>query len=335
MKVFRAFGTLLASLGLVVLALVATLQIYYSNLPTFLRTPAAGIFALIAVVMIAQGFRRRRRWSAFLVLFAAVFFWWWVAIPPSNDRNWQPDVRVLPWAEFKGDLVTVHNIRNCEYRTENDYTVHYYDRTFDLKQLTSLDAYLVYWGSPSIAHTMLSFGFKDGKYLCFSIETRKEVGEGYSAIKGFFKQFELTYIVADERDLVRLRTNYRENGKGEDVYLYRLKVPAEFARKVFLDYLHEVNSLKDHPEWYRALSTNCTTSILRHTAKFNPDSQLDWRIIVNGYIDEMMYERKRLDQSLPFTELKKRSYINERAKAVRDGEDFSRLIRIGLPGVTP
>ena len=182
---------------------------------------------------------------------------------------------------------------------------------------------------------MLSFGFKDGKYLCFSIETRKEVGEGYSAIKGFFKQFELTYIVADERDVVRLRTNYRENGKGEDVYLYRLKVPTEFARKVFLDYLREVNSLKDHPEWYRALSTNCTTSILRHTAKFNPDSKLDWRIVVNGYIDEMLYERKRLDQSLPFTELKKRSYINERAKAVKDNEDFSRLIRVGLPGVAP
>jgi hypothetical protein len=271
----------------------------------------------------------------FLLLFAALFAWWWFCIPPSNNRDWQPDVKVLPWAEIKGDSITVHNVRNCEYRTETDYTVRHYDRTYDLRQLKSLDFFLVYWGSPSIAHTMLSFGFRDGSYLCFSVEARKEVGEGYSAIKGFFKQFELTYIVADERDVIRLRTDYRENGKGEDVYLYRLNVPMSFARKVLLDYLKEVNSLKDRPQWYRALTSNCTTNIRRHTAQFSPDASFDWRIIVNGYIDEMLYEKKRIDQSLPFTELKKRSYINPQAKRIKDLGEFSRLIRVGLPGMTP
>jgi hypothetical protein len=257
---------------------------------------------------------------------------WWLLIPPSNSRKWQPDVAVLPWAEVRENLVTVHNIRNCDYRTETDYTVSHYDRSFDLTGLKSLDLFLVYWGSPSIAHTMLSFGFEDGSHLCFSIETRKEVGEDYSAIKGFFKQFELTYVVADERDLVRLRTNYRT---GEDVYLYRFNVSMDFARKVLLDYLRELNSLKDRPEWYRAIGTNCTTSILRHTTPFNPDARFDWRLIANGYLDEMLYERGKLDQSLPFAELKKRSLINQRAKAADKASDFSRLIRVGLPGMEP
>jgi hypothetical protein len=335
MKPVRLFGKSLAILCLVFMTASGTLAIYYSNLPTVLRLPAAGIFALIAIVLLVQGFRNKKHWAAILFLFAILFLWWWFAIPPANDGNWQPDVKVLSWAEIKGDSVTVHNIRNCDYRSETDYTVNYYDRTFDLSQLKSLDFFLVYWGSPYIAHTMLSFGFADDRYLCFSIETRKEVGEEYSAVKGFFKQYELTYIVADERDLVRLRTNYRESGKGEDVYLYRLQVPMDFARKVFLDYLREVNDLKEHPQWYRALSSNCTTNIRRHTAKFNPDAKLDWRIIVNGYIDEMLYERKRLDQSLPLAELKKRSHINERARSIGNNDDFSRLIRVGLPGMTP
>jgi hypothetical protein len=241
-------------------------------------------------------------------------------------------VAVLPWAGIKENRVTVHNIRNVDYRTETDYTVRHYDRSFDLRELRSLDLFLVYWGSPSIAHTMLSFGFADGGFLCFSIETRKEVGEQYSAIKGFFKQFELTYVVADERDVVRLRTNYRI---GEDVYLYRLKAPMAFARNVLLDYLREVNSLRERPEWYRAMLTNCTTSILRHTTPFNPGARFDWRLIANGYLDEMLYERGQIDRALSFAELKQKSLINPRAQAADQAGDFSRLIRVGLPGMEP
>lgn len=333
-KSIRIFGLTMAFVALVLIACMGALAIYFSPLPDSLRMMAAGLFALAALVLILSGLRKKkpRAWGAFLVLFALVFAAWWLLIPPSNDRNWQPDVAVLPWAEIQGDLVTVHNIRNVDYRSETDYRVRHYDRRFDLRGLQSVDLFLVYWGSPSIAHTMLSFGFEDGGFLCFSIETRKEVGEEYSAVKGFFKQFELTYVVADERDVVRLRSNYRS---GEDVYLYRLKVPTDFARKVLLDYLREVNSLRENPEWYRAMLTNCTTSILRHTTPFNPDARFDWRLIANGYLDEMLYERGRLDRSLPFTELKRKSLINRRAKAADQVDDFSRLIRVGLPGMEP
>jgi len=313
---------------------LATLAIYYSNLPAGLRPITAGVFAIVSMGLIVSGLRRGHRWSwvVVLALFCAIFSAWWLLIPPSNDRNWQADVAVLPWAEIDDPLVTVHNIRNVDYRTETDYTVRHYDRSFDLTTLQSVDLFLVYWGSPSIAHTIMSFGFANGSYLSISIETRKEVGEAYSAVKGFFKQFELTYVVADERDIVRLRTNYRQ---GEDVYLYRLNVPLEFTRKVLLDYLAEVNSLKEHPEWYRALFTNCTTSILRHTTPYNPNPRFDYRFIVNGYLDEMLNERKLIDQGLPFVELKKLSHINAKALAAGKAADFSQLIRAGLPAMEP
>jgi len=333
-KGIKLFALVLSFLLLAALTVLGTLAIYYSNIPPPLHPLASGIYALISVVLLVGGFRGRNRWAAFLLLFASVLLWWWFAIPPSNARDWQADVQILPWAEIRGDTVIIHNIRNCDYRSEADFTVRHYDRTFDLNRLESVDLFLVYWGSPHIAHTMLSFGFGDGRYLCFSIETRKEVGEAYSAVKGFFKQYELTYVVADERDLIRLRTNFREAGKGEDVYLYRLNVPMDFARKVFLDYLREMNSLKERPEWYRALTGNCTTNIRRHTTPFNPDARFDWRIIANGHLDEMLYERGILDRSLPLPELKKRSHINERARSIKDTTAFSRLIREELPGGT-
>ena len=304
----------------------SVLAILFSNLRGFLRPWIAGIFAVGCLVALFGRYSNRWTRSGFLVACVAVLVWW-LLIPPSNNRNWQPDVALLPWADIQGSMVTIHNIRNCDYRSETDYTVRHYDRTFDLATLKSIDLSLVYWGSPYIAHTMLSFGFEGDGYVCFSVETRKEIGEKYSTIKGFFRQYELIYVVADERDLIGLRTNYR----GEQVYLYRLNEPADLVRKVFLDYLREVNSLKDRPEWYNALTGNCMTSFRILKAPYNPDARLDWRLIANGFIDEMLYERKAIDTSLPFQELKKRSLINEKAKGLDKFPDFSQLIRIEQP----
>lgn len=309
------------------MALWATLALLFSNLPGFLRPWIAGSFAICSLAALVGRYCNQKTQLGFLVAFAGVLLWW-LLIPPSNNRNWQADVALLPWADINKNLVTIHHIRNCDYRSETDYTTRYYDKTFDLAKLQRIDLSLVHWGSRFIAHTILSFGFEGGDVVCFSVETRKEIGEEYSAIKGFFRQYELTYVVADERDLIRLRTNYR----GEQVYMYRLNETADLIRTVFLDYLRRVNSLKESPEWYNALTSNCTTSIRGLKAPYNPDSRLDWRIIVNGFMDEMLYERKAIDTSLSFADLKKRSLINERAKALDASADFSRLIRVGLPG---
>jgi hypothetical protein len=260
--------------------------------------------------------------AAFVVVLAA-----WLAIRPSNERDWQPDVATLAFADIRGDQVTVHNVRNAEYRTETDYTVRLEDRTLDLSRLRSLDIFLIYWGSPLIAHTIMSWGFEGDRYLAISIETRKEKGEEYSALRGFFRQYELVFVVADERDVVRLRTNYR----GEDVYVYRLDAPPEGARLLLLRYLEAVNRLRERPEWYNALTENCTTAIQRLAGPYERRSWWSWKLFVNGYLDELAYDIGAIDRSLPFSVLKARSRVNERAKAAGNDPRFSARIREGLP----
>jgi len=307
-----------------------TLAIYFSYLPAPLRYVGAFLFpaaSAVALLFLRPG---RKGVVAFLGIFAVVLIGW-LSMEPSNDRNWQPDVAVLPYGTAQGDKITIHNIRNCDYRTERDYTVQYYDKTFDLSKLRSFDLFLSDWGLETIVHTLVSFGFDDDSFLCISIETRKEVGEEYSNLKGFFRQYELFYVVGDERDLIRLRTNYRQ---GETVYLYRLHgASLEIVKQIFLDYIRYINGLKEKPEWYNALTGNCTTEIRGHTLPYAGKVRWDWRILANGYIDELMYEVGVLDTSLPFKALKQRSIINQRAQAADQDPAFSKHIREGLPGM--
>jgi hypothetical protein len=264
--------------------------------------------------------------SLFGVLFLSVLFWW-LSIEPSNEREWLPEVARLPAAEIDGDRVVIRNVRNFVYRSEFDYDERWEERTYDLSKLEGVDVFLIYWGSPWIAHTIMSWVFEDGPPLAISIETRKEVGEEYSAVRGFFRQFEIYYVVSDELDVVRLRTGYR----GEDVYLYRLLASPEVARKVLLAYFAEINQLATKPRWYNAIRYNCTTAIRHLVQSVTPGSPFDWRILLNGHIDELAYERGNVDTSMPFDELKQLSEITQRAKAVERDSDFSVRIRDGLP----
>jgi uncharacterized protein DUF4105 len=244
-----------------------------------------------------------------------------------------PEVSRLAYADVDGERITLHNIRNFDYRTETDFIPRWYDATFELPDLRSADLIACYWMGDAIAHVMVSFGFAHDRYIAVSIETRKERGETYSTIAGFFKQYELIYVVGDERDLIRVRTNYRE--PKEDVYVYRAQVPLENVRRLFLDYVRKMNELKDHPVFYNTLTTNCTTNILFHT-HVNPGSPpLSWKVLLSGYVPQYAYELGRLDTSMPFEELRRRSRVNERAQAADRAADFSRRIRDGLPGMTP
>jgi hypothetical protein len=294
--------------------------------PPWLR---AGLGTLVPVAaVVALWLVRPRRWAlagilaAFIVVLAA-----WLAIPPSNERDWQRDVATLAFADIQGDRVIVHNVRNAEYRTETDYTVRLEDRALDLAKLRSLDMFLVHWGSPLIAHTIMSWGFEGDRYLAISIETRKERGEPYSALRGFFRQYELVFVVADERDVVRLRTNFR----GEDVHLYRLDAAPADARVLLLRYLAEVNQLRERPQWYNALTDNCTTAIQRLARIGARRSWWSWRLFLNGYLDELAYDIGAIDRSLSFSVLRERSHINARARAANDDPRFSVRIREGLP----
>ena len=290
---------------------------------------AYGVAGLAAVVALVLHRGLRFALPAFAVALVAIAGWW-SSIQPSNERDWQPEVARLAYATIDGDLVTVHNVRNFDYRTETDFTPAYSDRTYDLKKLDSGDLMAVYWMGPAIAHLFVSFGFGDD-HLAISIEARKEKGEGYSSAKGFFRQYELYYVVADERDVVRVRTNYRKDPP-EDVYVYPLRVPRENIRRIFLEYVRQMNTLRERPEFYNTLTTNCTTAILMNT-RVNQDSlPLSWKVLVSGYAPAYVYESGRMDRSLPFEELQRRSLVNAAAQAADQAPDFSRRIRAGLPG---
>jgi Domain of unknown function (DUF4105) len=332
-RLARALGWGVVAVAVAVAGLWGALALHYSGLSSpGLRDGLAAAFVLLTLVGLGSIVAGRRRGTV-LSIFAAAFvglLLYWRTIEPSNDRDWAPEVARLPGATVAGDLVTLHDIRNFDYRTEADFTPAYYDRTFDLRRLDALDVVTSYWMGPAIAHVFLSFGFGDD-HLAVSVEARKERGEGYSSVQGFFKRYELIYVVGDERDLIRVRTNYRRDPP-EDVYLYRVRGPVANVRRLFLEYVHAINALRDAPRFYDTLTTNCTTTILLHT-RVNPGHlPLNWRVLLSGYAAEYAYQRGRLDTSLPFEELRRRSRINDAARAADRAPDFSRRIRAGLPG---
>ena len=294
------------------------------------RRPLAGLLLVTFLAAVAVPLARVRpllHACLWALAPAAAVGCWWSSIPPSNDRDWLPDVARTPTAERQGDLITVRDVRNFDYRTEADFTERWEERRFDLDRVAGLDLLVSYWGPTLYAHTILTWDFEDSPPLAASIETRKEKGESYSALLGFFRQYELVYVLADERDVVRLRTTYR----GERVFLYRLATSRAGARALLEQYLEEADALSREPAWYNAFTENCTTSIWRNVRAISPGSPFDWRLLANGYLDQLAYERGLVDTSLPFAELRQRSDVTERAKACGSRDDFSRCIREGLP----
>jgi len=320
---------ILAIVTIAAMTIWAVGALYYSPiLPEAWRAGAAASYAGVTVLCFIF-LRRRGRTAIVAVVAFAVLVGWFFRIPASNDRDWQPDVANLPYATINGDMITIHNVRNFAYRTEIDFDPRWENRTYNLSKLNSADIIAVYWAGKAIAHVMLSFGFEGKDFLTVSIETRKEKGESYSTLAGFFRQYELYYVVADERDVVRVRTTYRR--PQEDVYIYRINGPIQNLRRVFLDYLKSMNDLRDRASYYNTFTTNCTTSILFHT-RMNPESPpLSWKILLSGYVPDYLYDLGRLDTSLPFVELEKLSRVNERAHAADKDAAFSRRIREGLP----
>jgi hypothetical protein len=328
----RCLGWLIAIIGFLGRAIPiawATLVIYYSNLPwAGVRLGLAAVFAAFAVWALWFS-RRRRRMSAMAIVLFLFVVAWWISIRPSHDRNWRPEVAVMPRAVIDGDRVRLTGVRNFDYRTRNDFTVHYEEREVQLSHLIALDFYVSYFTEGPVGHTFLSFIFDNAPPLSISIETRPEVGEGFAPVASMFKQFELIYVVGDERDLVRVRTNYR----GEPVYLYRLNTSADDARRLLLVYLARINELADHAEFYNLLTNSCTINIVRYANAAGRSGRFDIRHLLNGLIDSYLYYSGRMDTTLPFDELRQRSLINEAAQAADGAADFSERIRASLPTI--
>ena len=266
------------------------------------------------------------------------FFLWVVAIllagyiiflfvvSPSNNRDWVADNAVLSYADIKGDEVIIHNVRSNVYRSTLDFDSHYYDETYDLNKLYAVDFIVAPFHPPS-AHTFMSFGFEDGKHVAISIEARREKDESYDIFKGMLRQFEMIYVIADEADVIKLRTNYRDDGT---VYMYPIKVSKEKAKALFLDMLNKVNELKDKPEFYNTITNNCTSALVKHVNNIaDPEAQIgfSWKYVLPAYAGNLAYDMGLINDTGTFEELQKKYSIKAKAISCQDVVDFSKCIR--------
>jgi hypothetical protein len=286
---------------------------------------AVAIFSISAVAYLST----RGRWPAFAVYSGAlaVFFAWWATISPASDRDWAPDVARTLTATIDGDRAVLSNVRNFTWRSETDFDPIWEQRTYYLSRVSDVDLIMSYWMGEAIAHTIISFGFDDGSRLAFSIETRKESHESYSSIAGFFKQYELSIIAADERDVVRVRSNIR----GEDVRVYRLRMTPENAQLLLREYLAEANELAATPRFYNTLTSNCTTLVFDMVGVIHPGLPLDPRVIFAGYLPNYAYAVGAIDTSIPFEKLRDLSRIHDKALSADADPNFSTKIREGIP----
>jgi hypothetical protein len=288
---------------------------------TGLRLGLAVAFAAFSIWALWLSHQRRMLYVFFMMFLGVVG--WWISIRPSHDCEWRPEVAVMPRAFIDGDHVRMTGVRNFDYVSRNEFRARWEEREVLLSHLTALDFYVSYFSEGPVGHTFLSFIFDNAPPLSISIETRPEVGEGFAPIASLFKQFELIYVVGDERDLVGVRTNHRR----EPVYLYRLNASADDARRLLLVYLARINELADQPEFYHLLTNSCTINIVRYANAAGRVGRFDIRHLFNGLVDSYLYHSGRVDTTLPFAELRRRSLINTAAQAADGSPDFSQRIR--------
>jgi Domain of unknown function (DUF4105) len=243
---------------------------------------------------------------------------------PSNARDWSPDQQRLAMATFNGPLVTIQNIRDFEYRSAADYTPRWYDKTFDLRKLESAWFMVEPFGKGAAAHTLVSFGFGGNDFVAISVEIRKEKGESFSALKGLLRQYELMYVVGDERDLIKLRSNHRKDA----VYLYPIRTTPEKMRAMFVSMLRRANKLRADPEFYNTLTNTCTTNIVRHVNEISPKRvPFHPAVLLPGHSDRLAYDLGLIDTTSPFPDVRARYHINERAWQYRNDPEWSLRIR--------
>ncbi|MBS0378498.1 MAG: DUF4105 domain-containing protein [Proteobacteria bacterium] len=286
------------------------------------------LWAVLAVTLLSSAWRGHPAVGfAGFALALGVLVLWWLTLRPSNDRDWAPDVARTAMAEVRGEELTVHDVRDFNWRTDHDFDVRWETRHYDLGAVRTLDMVTSYWESPAIAHVIFSFGFADGQQLAFSVEIRRESHEQYNEIGGFFKEFELSIIAADERDVIRVRTNVR----GEDDYLYRVRLPQADIRALLLAYVQQMNALARTPRFYNTITVNCTTLVYHMMQRIVGRLPFSYRVLFSGYLPGYVYEVGGLDTRYPLAELKRLGRITERARAADARPDFSAAIRAGIP----
>lgn len=301
-------------------------------LGTTVRSVVMACWCVVGLLAVWASCTPRARWRG-LLMFAVLFcmiLGWWTTIQPLQNREWADDVAVPLSARVEENMLVVENVRDFQWRTQTDYDVRWERREYDLDQLESADMILSYWMGPAIAHTLVSFVFSDGRQLVFSLEIRKERGESFSALGGFFRKFESVLVASDERDIVRVRSNVR----GEDVYLYRLHgLSQKDLQSLLRSYVEEGDELQRAPQFYNTLTSNCTTVVFGLMRRIAPGLPIDYRLLLSGYLADYAFDIGGLTPGEEFSVLHQRGRITQRALDAGDAADFSTRIRQGVPGI--
>lgn len=292
---------------------------------TFVQLTWAGL-GFYALYLLWRGY-----WKTGLILYLVLhgeLLLWWGDIQPLHEREWADEVARMTTGDINGNRVTLHNVRNFAWRSDNDYDIRWESREYDLQRLRSVDMISSHWGMDSIAHVLVSFGFDGGQFVTFSVEIRKEKDEEFSELGGFFKQFELSILATDERDAVAVRPNVR----GEDAYLYRIAMPAQVRRALFLAYVEQANALAKTPRFYNTITVNCTTLVYTMLQQVTGGLPLDPRLLLTGYLPSYIQEQHGLIEGFGLDELRELGHINQRSLAAAGRSDYSWRIREGVPG---
>ncbi|AVJ29106.1 DUF4105 domain-containing protein [Achromobacter spanius] len=322
----------------ILLGIAIALETSWGALALWIRAPLSSVWkrvvvlawVLLALAAIA-GLAWPRWWPGLVLHGAAlaILLVWWLRIRPSNNRPWIAEVARQTRGDVDGSTVTLHNVRNFDWRSRTDFTPRWETRRYALDSLQSVDVALSYWGHPAIAHALVSFGFGNDDHVVFSVEIRRKQGDRFSEIGGFFKQYELSVIAATEADCLRVRTNVR----GEDGYLYRIHMPKGAPRELFLAYVHAANRLRTTPRFYHTLTANCTSIVFQMARRIVPGLPMDYRQLLSGYLPEYLYKLNALRGADSAGEYRRRGRYTDRARATADPAGYSRSIRRGVPGI--
>lgn len=322
---------MLTVLGRGLQILLAALLLLWGGLAVHFQI-ASGLRPLLfgAIAVVALGFAvlawQGRWWLLWggMAGLLSIFVIWWSLLEPRHDRDWRAEVARGVTASFNGDgTVTLHDIRDFRWTSETEALEQWDTRTYNPDRITSVDMILSIWNSPYIAHTLVSFGFEDGRHLAFSGEIRKEKTEIYSTLGGFFRKFELVLVAADERDIVRLRTDER----GEQVSLYPIDMPAELRKDLFLSLLDLGNDLAEQPAWYNTATMNCTTVPFRLLTRLTSGIPLDPAVLLSGLLPEYAHRLGVLPADMTIDEVRARARLGRLGPAIEDGVAFSRAMR--------
>lgn len=262
---------------------------------------------------------------------------WYFSLPALQDREWNPEVAKVLTYQRQGNIVQLHNVRNFQWQADGSYIERWESRTINLNRIQGVNIITSYWMGPQISHTLVSFDIQDARPLTFSIEIRKEKNEEFSAIGGFFRQYELSLVASDEKDIVYTRSNVRH----EQVYFFPVNMPKTQMKALFEEYLRQADELREQAKWYNTLTSNCTTLVFDMVQAVSQQQlPMDYRLLASGYLPNYLYDLGALDQTWDLKTWYQRAHVNPRARQFdqfqyQDSENFSNLLRLGLPKPDP